>query len=156
MTVFQHPWSKLFSLVRFRMEPHWFSQRTFFRVKTCIVVWENGYGNGSCGNPSRDTSACRAKWHFSGEDECAPERFCGFGDFGLVVQANQEKRGETLPWDQGFGVEEAKAIRTLILDTNVLISSWVRSEGITRVSLTILLHDENYCQGDWDNPDYPE
>jgi predicted nucleic acid-binding protein len=45
-------------------------------------------------------------------------------------------------------VEEAKAIRTLILDTNVLISSWVRSEGITRVSLTILLHDENYCQGD--------
>ncbi len=42
-------------------------------------------------------------------------------------------------------MEEAKAIRTLILDTNVLISSLVRSEGITRVSLTILLHDEN-CQ----------
>lgn len=40
-------------------------------------------------------------------------------------------------------MEEAKAIRTLILDTNVLISSLVRSEGITRVSLTILLHDEN-------------
>jgi predicted nucleic acid-binding protein len=40
-------------------------------------------------------------------------------------------------------VEEAKAIRTLILDTNVLISSLVRLEGITRVSLTILLHDEN-------------
>lgn len=39
-------------------------------------------------------------------------------------------------------MEEAKAIRTLILDTNVLISSLVRSEGITRVSLTILLHDE--------------
>jgi predicted nucleic acid-binding protein len=42
-------------------------------------------------------------------------------------------------------VEEAKAIRTLILDTNVLISSLVRSEGTTRVSLTILLHDQN-CQ----------
>jgi len=42
-------------------------------------------------------------------------------------------------------VEEAKAIRTLILDTNVLISSLIRSEGITRTSLTILLHDEN-CQ----------
>ena len=40
-------------------------------------------------------------------------------------------------------MEEAKAIRTLILDTNVLISSLVRLEGITRVSLTILLHDEN-------------
>jgi len=40
-------------------------------------------------------------------------------------------------------VEEAKAIRTLILDTNVLISFLVRSEGITRTSLTILLHDEN-------------
>ncbi len=40
-------------------------------------------------------------------------------------------------------MEEAKVIRTLILDTNVLISSLVRSEGITRVSLTILLHDEN-------------
>jgi len=42
-------------------------------------------------------------------------------------------------------VEEAKAIRTLILDTNVVISSLVKSEGITRASLTILLHDEN-CQ----------
>jgi len=40
-------------------------------------------------------------------------------------------------------VEEAKTIRTLILDTNVLISSLVRSEGITRASLTILIHDEN-------------
>jgi predicted nucleic acid-binding protein len=40
-------------------------------------------------------------------------------------------------------VEEAKAIRTLILDTNVLISSLVRSEGITRTCLTILLHDDN-------------
>jgi predicted nucleic acid-binding protein len=40
-------------------------------------------------------------------------------------------------------MEEAKAILTLILDTIVLISSLVRSEGITRVSLTILLHDEN-------------
>lgn len=39
-------------------------------------------------------------------------------------------------------MEEDKTIRTLILDTNVLISSLVRSEGITRVSLTILLHDE--------------
>jgi predicted nucleic acid-binding protein len=41
-------------------------------------------------------------------------------------------------------VEEAKAIRTLILDTNVLISSLVRSEGVTRIGLTILLHDGNY------------
>ena len=40
-------------------------------------------------------------------------------------------------------MEEAKTIRTLILDTNVLISSLVRSEGVTRTSLTILLHDEN-------------
>ena len=40
-------------------------------------------------------------------------------------------------------MEEAKPIHTSILDTNVLISSLVRSEGITRVSLTILLHDEN-------------
>lgn len=40
-------------------------------------------------------------------------------------------------------MEEAKLIRTLVLDTNVLISSLIRSEGITRVSLTILLHDEN-------------
>ena len=41
-------------------------------------------------------------------------------------------------------MEEAKSIHTLILDTNVLISSFVRSEGITRASLTILLHDERY------------
>jgi predicted nucleic acid-binding protein len=40
-------------------------------------------------------------------------------------------------------MEEAKAIRTLILDTNVLISSLVRSEGVTRTSLTILLHNKN-------------
>lgn len=40
-------------------------------------------------------------------------------------------------------MEEAKTIHTLILDTNVLISSMVRSEGITRATLTILLHDEN-------------
>lgn len=40
-------------------------------------------------------------------------------------------------------MEEAKPILTLILDTNVLISSLVRSEGITRASLTILLHDKN-------------
>ena len=40
-------------------------------------------------------------------------------------------------------MEEAKAIRTLVLDTNVLIFSLVRSEGITRVSLAILLHDDN-------------
>ena len=40
-------------------------------------------------------------------------------------------------------MEEAKAIRTLILDTNVPISSLAKSEGITRASLTILLHDEN-------------
>ena len=40
-------------------------------------------------------------------------------------------------------MEEAKSILTLILDTNVLFSSLVRSEGITRVSLTILFHDEN-------------
>lgn len=40
-------------------------------------------------------------------------------------------------------MEEAKAIRTLVLDTNVLIASLVRSEGITRVSLAILLHDDN-------------
>lgn len=41
-------------------------------------------------------------------------------------------------------MEEAKAIRTLILDTNVLISSLVRSEGVTRIGLTILLHHWNY------------
>ena len=40
-------------------------------------------------------------------------------------------------------MEEARQIRTLVLDTNVLISSLIRSEGTTRVSLTILLHDEN-------------
>jgi predicted nucleic acid-binding protein len=40
-------------------------------------------------------------------------------------------------------MEEAKAIRTLVLDTNVLISSLVRKEGITRATLSILLHDEN-------------
>ena len=40
-------------------------------------------------------------------------------------------------------MEEAKAIHTLILDTNVLISSLIREEGITRTCLTILLHDEN-------------
>lgn len=39
-------------------------------------------------------------------------------------------------------MEEAQPIQTLILDTNVLISSLVRSEGITRASLTILLHRE--------------
>ena len=38
-------------------------------------------------------------------------------------------------------MEEAKAIRTLILAQT--FSSLVRSEGITRSSLTILLHDEN-------------
>ncbi len=41
-------------------------------------------------------------------------------------------------------MEEAKTIHTLVLDTNVLISSLVRSEGITRAALTILLHDESY------------
>jgi len=40
-------------------------------------------------------------------------------------------------------VEEAKTIRTLVLDANVLISSLVRSEGITRTSLTILLHNDD-------------
>ena len=40
-------------------------------------------------------------------------------------------------------MEEAKPIRTLILDTNVLVSSLIREEGITRASLAILLHDEN-------------
>ena len=40
-------------------------------------------------------------------------------------------------------MEEAKTIRTLVLDTNVLISSLVKSEGITRHSHTILLPDQN-------------
>jgi putative PIN family toxin of toxin-antitoxin system len=41
-------------------------------------------------------------------------------------------------------LEEAKPIQALVLDTNILISSLVRSKGITRVSVTILLHDENH------------
>jgi predicted nucleic acid-binding protein len=41
-------------------------------------------------------------------------------------------------------LEEAKRIQALIIDMNVLISPLVRSEGITRVSVTIPLHDDNH------------
>lgn len=112
-------------------------------ASTKIVAWEDGYGNGSRGNPGRDSSGCGAKRHFSGEDERAPARFRSVGYFGPVLKANEERGTGPLTQDQVRSVEEAKVIRSLILDTNVLIASLVRSEGITRASLTILIHHEN-------------
>lgn len=73
------------------------AENLFQRAKTCNVVWENGYGNSSRANPGRDTSACRAKRHLSGDDERAPKGFRYVGNLGLVLQANQEGRGQALP-----------------------------------------------------------